>query len=109
MPATLPCPKMPHAPAMKRVSTPSRSTYWFLRKRMAAWAIVSRMVFMLVGSHYWNARVLVSPGCAHPGVIGVVAGGHGAGAAGEGVQIIDVVPVGRDDRMIPLGDEDEFA
>ncbi len=44
MPATLPWPKMPKAPAMRRCSTPSRSEYWLDRKRMVAWATVRRIV-----------------------------------------------------------------
>src|SRR5215203_993303 len=43
-PATLPWPKIPKHPAKKRCSAPSRSTYWFARKRTSAWAIVSRTV-----------------------------------------------------------------
>src|SRR6266487_613474 len=33
---------MPKHPAKKGSSTPSRSTYWFLRKSMIDWAIVIR-------------------------------------------------------------------
>src|SRR6266536_1118507 len=32
---------MPHTPAKKGSSLPSRSTYWFFRNRTSAWAIVS--------------------------------------------------------------------
>src|SRR5260221_11449971 len=35
---------MPKQPAKKGCSTLSRSTYWFLRKAMTAWAIVIRFV-----------------------------------------------------------------
>src|SRR6266700_770887 len=38
---------MPKHPAKKGSSTPSRSTYWFLRKSMMDWAIVIRFVACL--------------------------------------------------------------
>jgi hypothetical protein len=41
MPATLPWREDAEAAAKKRCSSPSRSTYWFARKRTSAWAIVS--------------------------------------------------------------------
>src|SRR2546428_13529040 len=38
---------MPKHPAKKGSSTPSRSTYWFLRKSMMDWAIVIRFIACL--------------------------------------------------------------
>src|SRR6266480_6648648 len=38
---------MPKHPAKKGCSTPSRSTYWFLRNAMTAWAVVKRSVVCL--------------------------------------------------------------
>src|SRR6266480_3050150 len=38
---------MPKHPAKKGRSTPSRSTYWFLRKSMMDWAVVKRSVVCL--------------------------------------------------------------
>src|SRR5687767_1443667 len=50
----LPCPKIPHTPAKKAVSRPSRSTYCCARKFVSAWAIVNRRVFKRasIGSSY---------------------------------------------------------
>src|SRR3954464_7149899 len=43
-PATLPCPKIPKHPGISRCCTPSRSLYWFARKRTSACETVSRTV-----------------------------------------------------------------
>src|SRR3954454_8038830 len=43
-PATLPCPKMPKQPGIRRCCTPSRSLYWLARKRTSACETVSRPV-----------------------------------------------------------------
>src|SRR5205085_10136666 len=59
--------------------------------------------------YYRNARVLFPPGAADPGVIGIVRRRHGARAAGEHVEIVDVVAVRRDHGMIALRDQDQFA
>src|SRR5512140_2767559 len=48
MPATLPWPKIPKQPAKNCCSLPSRTTYWFLRKRMIAWATVRDFTFMVI-------------------------------------------------------------
>src|SRR4028119_341070 len=63
MPATLPCPKMPKQPAKKDVSAPSRSTYWFARKRTSAWAIVNRTVIWPPPLSLWSPLV---PACVLP-------------------------------------------
>ncbi len=42
-PATLPWPKIPKQPAIRRCSVPSRSLYWLARKRMSACATVNLM------------------------------------------------------------------
>src|ERR1051325_10763543 len=52
---------------------------------------------------------LVAPGAPDPGVLRVVGRGHRTKRTGKGVQIIDVVAVGSDDRVISLGDENEVA
>src|ERR1017187_863527 len=60
-------------------------------------------------SNQGESGVLVAPGVADPGILRIVGGGHGAGRAGEGVQVVDVVAVGGGDGVVALWDQDEFA
>src|SRR4029450_717685 len=61
-PATLPWPKMPKHPGIRRCSCPSRSLYWLARNRTTAWATVSRMVPTL-----HNLLMDLWLGCRRPG------------------------------------------
>ena len=64
MPATLPCPKMPKTPAMKRPRSPSRSTYCWRRNATTACAVVRRRVAAhgIASSGRWS--------CADKGLTG---------------------------------------
>ena len=103
-PATLPCPKIPNAPGIRRCSTPSRSLYWLARNRTSAWATVSLTARLLRGrERQAGVDLLVLPGAADPGVRRVVADQPGPLVAGPGhdVEVVEVVAGGGHRRAVP--------